>query len=96
MIDADHLWREYGTRVALHGLTLRVERRRDPRVSRAERRRQVDDREDSHRHDQAGRGRAIVAGFDVARDPLEVKKRIGYVPESAALYESLSARDISI
>jgi ABC-2 type transport system ATP-binding protein len=39
------------------------------------------------------RGRAIVAGYDVTRDPLEVKKRIGYVPESAALYESLSARE---
>jgi ABC-2 type transport system ATP-binding protein len=38
-------------------------------------------------------GRASVAGFDVVRDPLEVKKRIGYVPESAALYESLSARE---
>jgi ABC-2 type transport system ATP-binding protein len=38
-------------------------------------------------------GRASVAGFDVVGDPLEVKKRIGYVPESAALYESLSARE---
>ena len=34
-----------------------------------------------------------VAGFDVATHPLEVKRRIGYVPESAALYESLSARE---
>ena len=38
-------------------------------------------------------GRATVAGFDVVSAPLEVKKRIGYVPESAALYESLSARE---
>jgi ABC-2 type transport system ATP-binding protein len=38
-------------------------------------------------------GRASVAGFDVVRDPLDVKKRIGYVPESAALYESLTARE---
>ena len=36
-------------------------------------------------------GRAIVAGFDVALAPLEVKRRIGYVPESGALYESLTA-----
>jgi ABC-2 type transport system ATP-binding protein len=27
------------------------------------------------------------------QDPLEVKRRIGYVPESAALYESLTARE---
>ena len=36
-------------------------------------------------------GRAIVAGFDVVNEPLEVKKRIGYVPETPALYDSLSA-----
>jgi ABC-2 type transport system ATP-binding protein len=36
------------------------------------------------------RGSAVVAGFDVIEQPLEVKKRIGYVPESGALYESLS------
>ncbi|HUP89360.1 MAG TPA: ABC transporter ATP-binding protein [Longimicrobiales bacterium] len=35
-------------------------------------------------------GRAFVAGYDVAEQPLEVKKRIGYVPETGALYESLS------
>src|SRR5687768_632184 len=38
-------------------------------------------------------GTATVAGFDVRSHPLEVKKRIGYVPEAAALYESLSARE---
>src|SRR5215213_1700326 len=38
-------------------------------------------------------GRATVAGFDVAAQPLEVKRRVGYVPEAAALYESLSARE---
>jgi ABC-2 type transport system ATP-binding protein len=38
-------------------------------------------------------GRAMVAGYDVVRQPLEVKKRIGYVPEAAALYESLTARE---
>ena len=35
-------------------------------------------------------GTAIVAGFDVGQQPLEVKKRLGYVPETGALYESLS------
>ena len=36
-------------------------------------------------------GSARVAGFDVQRDPMEVKKRIGYVPEDGALYEALTA-----
>lgn len=35
-------------------------------------------------------GSVRVAGFDPAAEPLEVRRRIGYVPESGALYESLS------
>lgn len=40
---------------------------------------------------RADSGRASVAGFDVATQSMEVKKRIGYVPETPALYPSLSA-----
>jgi len=36
-------------------------------------------------------GRASVCGFDVVTQPLEVKKRLGYVPETPALYDSLTA-----
>ena len=36
------------------------------------------------------RGSASVAGYDVVAQPLEVKRRLGYVPETGALYESLS------
>ncbi len=36
-------------------------------------------------------GSASIAGFDVEADPLEVKRRIGYVPEAGALYETLTA-----
>jgi ABC-2 type transport system ATP-binding protein len=35
-------------------------------------------------------GSAEVCGFDLRKNALEVKKRIGYVPEVAALYESLT------
>lgn len=35
-------------------------------------------------------GRALVAGFDVVEHPMEVKKRVGYVPETAALYDGLT------
>lgn len=38
-------------------------------------------------------GSAVVAGFDVVKDPVEVKKRIGYVPETGALFEHLSAEE---
>ncbi len=35
-------------------------------------------------------GSAHVAGFDVVQRGIEVKKRIGYVPENGALFESLT------
>ncbi len=37
------------------------------------------------------RGTAWVAGYDVEHKPMEVKRRLGYVPEAGALYESLTA-----
>ena len=38
-------------------------------------------------------GRAEVAGFDPLRDPLEVKRRGGYLPDTVGFYDGLSARD---
>ncbi len=35
-------------------------------------------------------GTATIEGFDILKDPLEAKKRFGYVPESGALFESLT------
>ena len=38
-------------------------------------------------------GTARIAGFDVVHEPMEVKRRIGYVPESAPLFEALSGAE---
>ena len=38
-------------------------------------------------------GSVKVLGFDPQESPVEVKSRIGYVPETTMLYESLSPRD---
>ena len=35
-------------------------------------------------------GEVQVLGIDVRKDPLSLKKRIGYIPENAALYETLT------
>jgi ABC-2 type transport system ATP-binding protein len=35
-------------------------------------------------------GTAIIAGFDILEKPLEVKKRIGYLPENPPLYPDLN------
>lgn len=42
---------------------------------------------------RAGSGRAEVAGFDVAECPLDVKRRIGYVPEHGPVYSTLSVNE---
>ena len=38
-------------------------------------------------------GRASVCGFDPTHEPLEVKRRVGYLPENPGFYEDLSARE---
>ncbi|HLT71133.1 MAG TPA: ABC transporter ATP-binding protein [Cyclobacteriaceae bacterium] len=35
-------------------------------------------------------GEVFILGFDVRKEPLEVKRRIGYIPENAALYDTLT------
>jgi ABC-2 type transport system ATP-binding protein len=35
-------------------------------------------------------GRATVCGFDLQRQPIEVKRNVGFVPESGAVFESLT------
>ena len=38
-------------------------------------------------------GRVSVCGFDPTHEPLEVKRRVGYLPENPGFYEDISARE---
>ncbi|MGA0845118.1 MAG: ABC transporter ATP-binding protein, partial [Luteolibacter sp.] len=38
-------------------------------------------------------GRASVAGFDVFRDSVEARRRIGYMPENVPLYDEMRVRE---
>jgi ABC-2 type transport system ATP-binding protein len=38
-------------------------------------------------------GSASVAGYDVVRDPIQVRRRIGYLPETAPLYPDMEVRE---
>ena len=38
-------------------------------------------------------GKAVVAGFDVFDQPLEAKRRTGYLPETPPLYPDMTVRD---
>jgi ABC-2 type transport system ATP-binding protein len=35
-------------------------------------------------------GTAVICGIDIVRQPLEAKRRLGFVPDSGAVYEALS------
>jgi ABC-2 type transport system ATP-binding protein len=41
----------------------------------------------------ASEGKAIVAGFDVFEQPLEAKRRTGYLPETPPLYPEMTVRE---
>ena len=41
----------------------------------------------------ASDGKALVAGYDVVEQPLEAKRRTGYLPETPPLYTEMSVRD---
>jgi ABC-2 type transport system ATP-binding protein len=41
-------------------------------------------------------GEAIVAGYDVVEESLEVRKRVGYLPETVPLYNDMTALDYLI
>ncbi|MBR6761503.1 MAG: ABC transporter ATP-binding protein [Oscillospiraceae bacterium] len=38
-------------------------------------------------------GTVVVDGFDIAKDPMEVKRRIGYLPELPPVYPDMRVRD---
>ena len=41
----------------------------------------------------ATEGKAIVAGYDVFDEPIEAKRRTGYLPETPPLYPEMSVRE---
>lgn len=42
---------------------------------------------------QADSGQAIICGLDVSKDPINVKKKIGYLPEANPLYPDMYVRE---
>src|SRR5215471_13846276 len=93
MIQTEHLSKEYGTKLALADLTMSVQPGEilgflGPNGAGKSTTVKI-----LTGMIRATGGSAIVAGFDIATDPLDVKKRIGYVPETAALYDGLTAAE---
>ena len=93
MILTEHLSREYGSKVALFDLSLRVEPGEilgflGPNGAGKSTTVKI-----LTGMIRPTAGRAVVAGFDIVAQPLEAQARIGYVPETAALYDGLTAAE---
>ena len=90
MIDVENLVKRY--RDLRRGRPPELQGRggRDPRLPRAQRRRQVDDHAHPHRLPAGERGTVKVAGLDVFEKPLEVKRQVGYLPELPPLYVDMT------
>jgi ABC-2 type transport system ATP-binding protein len=90
MIATENLSRDYGRKQALIGLTMRVEPGEilgflGPNGAGKSTTVKI-----LTGLIQPSGGTASVAGFDITTHPLEAKRRLGYVPETGALYESLT------
>jgi ABC-2 type transport system ATP-binding protein len=93
MIETHDLSREYGLKLALSGLNLRVEPGEMVGFLGPNGAGKSTTVKILTGMIRPTRGRASVAGFDVVEQPIEVKQRIGYVPETAALYDALTASE---
>ena len=93
MIETHHLSRSYGPKLALSDLTLRVEPGEilgflGPNGAGKSTTVKI-----LTGMIRPTSGRASVAGFDIVEQPIEAKKKFGYVPESAAIYDGLTAAE---
>ena len=93
MIQSHHLSRSYGPKLALSDLTLRVEPGEilgflGPNGAGKSTTVKI-----LTGMIRPTSGRASVGGFDIVEQPIEAKKKFGYVPESAAIYDGLTAAE---
>jgi ABC-2 type transport system ATP-binding protein len=93
VIKTEHLSREYGSKVALNDLNLVVEPGEilgflGPNGAGKSTTVKI-----LTGMIRPTTGRASVAGYDIVERPIEAKQRLGYVPETAALYDGLTAAE---
>jgi len=89
MIEIQNLTKRYGQIVAVDNLNSRS-KRENCRLPWTERSGQVNHHEHNNRLSAFDRGTVKVAGYDIAEQPNEVKRRIGYLPENPPLYTDMT------
>ncbi len=92
-VSARDLTRRFGAFTAVDRVSFEVRTRGDLRLSRPQRRRQVDHHPHALRHPRPDVGDGTVAGFDIARSRKDQKAHIGYMSQKFSLYEDLTVEE---
>lgn len=93
MIEVQHLTKRYGPFTAVNDLSFRVERGEILGFLGPNGAGKTTTMRILTGYMPATEGRAIVAGFDVFDQPIEAKRRTGYLPETPPLYPDMSVRE---
>jgi len=93
MVQADRLRKRYGPNLALDGVTFQVERGDIVGFLGPNGAGKTTTMRILAGFLPASSGAAAVAGYDVARDSIEVRRRIGYLPEGVPLYPEMRAEE---
>ena len=90
MIEVQHLTKQYGRVVAVNDVSFRVERGEILGFLGPNGAGKTTTMRILTGYMPPTEGKAIVAGFDVFEQPIEAKRRTGYLPETPPLYPDMS------
>ena len=93
MIEVQHLTKRYGPFTAVNDLSFRVERGEILGFLGPNGAGKTTTMRILTGYMPATEGKAIVAGFDVFDQPIEAKRRTGYLPETPPLYPDMGVRE---
>jgi ABC-2 type transport system ATP-binding protein len=93
VIEVQHLTKHYGRVTAVDDVTFRVERGEILGFLGPNGAGKTTTMRILTGYMPASAGRAVVAGYDIFEQPLEAKRRIGYLPESPPLYPEMTVRE---
>ena len=93
MIEVQHLTKRYGRITAVDDLTFKVERGEILGFLGPNGAGKTTTMRILTGYMPATEGRAMVAGFDVFDQPIEAKRRTGYLPETPPLYPEMTVRE---
>src|SRR3989475_8875237 len=93
MIEVQHLTKRYGPVTAVNDISFRVERGEILGFLGPNGAGKTTTMRILTGYMPASEGKALVAGFDVFDQPVEAKRRTGYLPETPLLYPEMTVID---